>query len=214
MNKEQIKSASEDVIFQAFIDHRRAVQKRLEQAKSREIKAIFDSCSHPPSSKLADENVQKVAPEEYGECAPSSETPQHYGSGLGVPWDAQKKMESSGNAFVDARRCDGMKYAFRVKSDLEGDLRKGAHCLLAAADELRRLNNSVVEDELQRLNNSEAENDVAKFDFSSFEEEELEYLRAGCPPPRNFMSAYVRARNEELPKSENVMRDNSSKTES
>ena len=32
-----------------------------------------------------------------------------------------------------------MRYLFRVKADIEEDLRKAAHCLLAAADELQRL---------------------------------------------------------------------------
>lgn len=40
---------------------------------------------------------------------------------------------------MDSRRCDAMRYLFRVKADLEEDLRKAAHCLIAAADELERL---------------------------------------------------------------------------
>lgn len=58
-------------------------------------------------------------------------TPSHYaptGSTI-TPWELQKQMESSKNAFVDARRADAIKYAFRLKSDLLKDLKKARHCL-------------------------------------------------------------------------------------
>jgi len=41
-------------------------------------------------------------------------------------------MKSSGNAFVDGRRCDAITYAFRVKQNMAEDLRKAAHCLMEA----------------------------------------------------------------------------------
>ncbi len=55
-------------------------------------------------------------------------TPEHYNKDI-TPWDLQKNMESSGNAFVDARRTDAIEYAFRMKDDLLEDLKKGRHCL-------------------------------------------------------------------------------------
>ena len=55
-------------------------------------------------------------------------TPEHY-AGKVTPWDLQKCMKSSGNAFVDARRTDAIEYAFRIKDDLLDDLRKARHCL-------------------------------------------------------------------------------------
>lgn len=45
-------------------------------------------------------------------------------------------MESSGNAFVDARRTDVIEYCFRMKEDLLGDLKKARHCLDAAIEVL------------------------------------------------------------------------------
>jgi hypothetical protein len=56
---------------------------------------------------------------------------KHYGEGL-QPWDLQKCMKSSGNAFVDARRADAIKYSFRIKGDSDkqlDDLKKARHCL-------------------------------------------------------------------------------------
>lgn len=55
-------------------------------------------------------------------------TPAHYAGDV-TPWDLQRCMKSSGNAFVDARRADAMEYAFRIKDDLLGDLIKARHCL-------------------------------------------------------------------------------------
>lgn len=55
------------------------------------------------------------------------------------PWKLQQEMESSGNAFVDARRADTIKYAFRMKGDkhkLLNDLKKARHCVDAAVKEL------------------------------------------------------------------------------
>lgn len=68
-----------------------------------------------------------------------SETPSHYQSASGVtPWDLQKALKSSGSPFVDARRCDAIKYCFRLKDDVLADLRKAKHCLEAAIEELER----------------------------------------------------------------------------
>jgi hypothetical protein len=65
------------------------------------------------------------------------QTPAHY-AGAVTPWDLQKCMKSSGNAFVDARRTDVIEYAFRMKGDLLGDLKKARHCLDVAIDELEK----------------------------------------------------------------------------
>lgn len=59
------------------------------------------------------------------------ETPAHY-AGKITPWDLERCMRSSGNAFVDARRTDAIEYCFRIKGDLLEDLRKARHCLDAA----------------------------------------------------------------------------------
>lgn len=63
-------------------------------------------------------------------------TPAHY-AGAVTPWDLQKCMKSSGNAFVDARRADVMEYAYRIKDDLLGDLIKARHCLDEAIEVLK-----------------------------------------------------------------------------
>lgn len=55
-------------------------------------------------------------------------TPPHYAGNV-TPWDLQKCMKSSGNAFVDNRRGDAIEYAFRIKDDLLADLIKARHCL-------------------------------------------------------------------------------------
>lgn len=60
--------------------------------------------------------------------ADASEVPAHY-AGAVTPWDLERSMQSSGNAFVDARRTDVIEYAFRLKGDLLGDLKKARHCL-------------------------------------------------------------------------------------
>lgn len=55
--------------------------------------------------------------------------PEHY-AGAVTPWDLEKCMRSSGNAFVDARRTDAIEYCFRLKGyGLLEDLRKARHCL-------------------------------------------------------------------------------------
>lgn len=61
--------------------------------------------------------------------------PSHY-AGKVTPWDLQKCMKSSGNAFVDARRTDAIEYCFRMKDDLLGDLKKARHCMEEAIKEL------------------------------------------------------------------------------
>jgi len=62
-------------------------------------------------------------------------TPKHYQAEVS-PWDLQKYMFSSGNAFVDGRRCDAIKYIFRNKKSLLEDLKKAKHCLEAALERL------------------------------------------------------------------------------
>lgn len=62
-------------------------------------------------------------------------TPKHYRAEVS-PWDLQKYMFSSGNAFVDGRRCDAIKYIFRNKESLLEDLKKAKHCLEAAIERL------------------------------------------------------------------------------
>lgn len=64
-------------------------------------------------------------------------TPPHYDKPV-TPWCLQKHMESSGNAFVDARRTDAIEYCFRMKGDLLADLKKARHCLEAAIEEIER----------------------------------------------------------------------------
>lgn len=74
-----------------------------------------------------------------GKVFVKDQTPAHYQSATGVtPWDLQRGMQTSGGPFVDARRADAIKYAFRVKTNMVEDLRKAAHCLLEAAAELER----------------------------------------------------------------------------
>lgn len=62
-------------------------------------------------------------------------TPPHYQTPVS-PWDLQTYMHSSGDAFVDARRCDAIKYVFRNKASLLSDLKKARHCLDAAISKL------------------------------------------------------------------------------
>lgn len=65
--------------------------------------------------------------------------PKHYNKPI-QPWDLERHMESSGNAFVDARRTDAIEYCFRMKGDLLGDLKKARHCLEVAIGELEKRN--------------------------------------------------------------------------
>lgn len=65
----------------------------------------------------------------------------HYGSEL-QPWDLQRHMPTSGDAFVDGRRCDILKYGFRIKGDLnklKDDMKKVVHCAQAAIDEIESM---------------------------------------------------------------------------
>lgn len=66
----------------------------------------------------------------------------HYQQGLQVtPWELQRTMKSSGNAFVDSRRSDAIKYGWRMKGDnarLLEDLKKARHCLGEAIGELEK----------------------------------------------------------------------------
>ena len=66
-----------------------------------------------------------------------SQIPKHYDKPV-TPWDLERHMESSGNAFVDSRRTDAIEYCFRKKTDMLDDLRKARHCLDAAIVELER----------------------------------------------------------------------------
>lgn len=54
------------------------------------------------------------------------------------PWDLMKVMDSSGNAFVDACRCNVIKYSFRKKTDMVEDLKKARHYLDAAIGVLEK----------------------------------------------------------------------------
>ena len=67
-----------------------------------------------------------------------NQTPSHYAKPV-TPWDLQRHMESSGNAFVDARRTDAIEYCFRMKEDLLADLKKAKHCIEAAIEVLESI---------------------------------------------------------------------------
>lgn len=58
-------------------------------------------------------------------------TPAHYDKPI-TPWMLQECMESTGNAFIDARRTDVIEYVFRIKDNPLEDLKKARHCLDAA----------------------------------------------------------------------------------
>lgn len=68
----------------------------------------------------------------------------HYQEGIQTsPWSLQKTMKSSGNAFVDGRRCDAIKYTHRMKGEGGGaldklleDMKKARHCLEEGINEL------------------------------------------------------------------------------
>jgi hypothetical protein len=66
-----------------------------------------------------------------------SQKPKHYDKDVD-PWDLERCMDSSGNAFVDARRTDVIEYCFRIKESLLEDLKKARHCLDAAIEELEK----------------------------------------------------------------------------
>lgn len=57
--------------------------------------------------------------------------PGHYDKKI-QPWDLERCMESSGDAFVDSRRTDAIEYCFRKKDNMLEDLKKARHCLDAA----------------------------------------------------------------------------------
>lgn len=61
--------------------------------------------------------------------------PKHYAKSV-QPWDLEREMESSGNAFVDARRTDAIEYCFRKKDNMLEDLKKARHCIDAAIEHL------------------------------------------------------------------------------
>ena len=79
-------------------------------------------------------NAATLQADRYNAC------PAHYARAV-TPWDLQKCMKSSGNAFVDARRTDAIEYAFRLKDDLLGDLIKARHCLDEAITVLKAQKN-------------------------------------------------------------------------
>jgi hypothetical protein len=65
----------------------------------------------------------------------------HYASKID-PWELTRVMTTSGNAFVDARRADVIKYSWRMKGDLTKlleDLKKARHCADGAIKELERI---------------------------------------------------------------------------
>ncbi len=66
--------------------------------------------------------------------------PSHYDKPI-TPWDLERYMESSGNAFVDSRRTDAIEYCFRNKGNMLEDLRKARHCLDAAIEILEKSEN-------------------------------------------------------------------------
>lgn len=70
---------------------------------------------------------------QHGCLQPTSNTPAHY-AGTVTPWDLQKCMRSTGDAFIDARRTDAIEYAFRLKDNPREDWQKAIHCLQAAID--------------------------------------------------------------------------------
>jgi len=63
--------------------------------------------------------------------------PDHYNKGV-QPWDLERVMESSGDAFVDARRTDAIEYCFRKKDNMLEDLQKARHCLDAAIEQMKK----------------------------------------------------------------------------
>jgi len=65
------------------------------------------------------------------------QTPAHY-AGTVTPWDLERCMVSSGNAFVDSRRTDAIEYCYRMKGNLLQDLLKAKHCIEAAIQELEK----------------------------------------------------------------------------
>lgn len=72
--------------------------------------------------------------------------PKHYDKPV-TPWDLEKHMETSGSAFVDARRTDAIEYCFRVKENLLEDLQKARHCLDEAISVLQAQNSLTPHDE-------------------------------------------------------------------
>jgi len=66
-------------------------------------------------------------------------TPKHYDKEV-TPWDLERCMESSGNAFVDSRRTDAIEYCFRMKDNFLEDLKKAKHCIEAAIEEIEKIN--------------------------------------------------------------------------
>lgn len=120
---------------------------------------------------------------------PPPEWAKHYqrpGNKL-QPWDLQLEMESSGSVFVDARRCDAMRYLFRVKDNLKEDLAKAAHCLQAAVEELERLAHPMVEVDMGKEPDVEAQLSVmlnkSKENLDRIKAEDAERVSIPPPPP-------------------------------
>lgn len=81
------------------------------------------------------ENLYKNTPRQGGD---GQQGGTHY-AGKTDPWELQRTMQTSGNAFVDARRADAIKYAWRNKEGkMLEDLKKARHCLDAAIQELEK----------------------------------------------------------------------------
>lgn len=70
-----------------------------------------------------------------------SNTPKHYNKAV-TPWDLERCMDSSGDAFVDSRRTDAIEYCFRIKDNLLEDLMKARHCIDAAIQQLQNKKDS------------------------------------------------------------------------
>tara|TARA_R110000803_G_scaffold136034_1_gene202980 strand:+ start:7176 stop:7499 length:324 start_codon:yes stop_codon:yes gene_type:complete len=88
-----------------------------------------------PNIRQLDKPVPAPAVKEVTPITPVEAGGAHYGDVQ--PWDLQRKMPTSGNAFVDGRRCDVIKYAFRMKGDdykLLDDLKKAQHCIEVAIE--------------------------------------------------------------------------------
>lgn len=118
--------------------------------------ASFQSLSNDGFERIMREALTRAASEDPRPCTESPEAPKpepaktpqeiggtHYQEGVKVsPWSLQREMVSSGDAFVDARRADAIKYAFRVKGNhakLLEDLRKAADSARAGAEHLEKM---------------------------------------------------------------------------
>lgn len=95
----------------------------------------MDTDNQTPPAGAATLGILPSAPPLGSSVLFAPERPQHYATPV-TPWCLHRHMESSGSAFVDARRTDVIEYCFRMKGDLLGDLKKARHCLDAAIEVL------------------------------------------------------------------------------